>query len=400
MFFSQNLKNNKGFSLVELLVVMTIMITLGAIGYQAMSGNKVIARDTARKEALGNLQDALENYYAKNNFYPQPSTRYARDGTNHLQDTYNREVINYSNVWGFRPYTIESEYDPNPSSGIASEDINNSETLKEALPSCKLVWDNANNTVDEFADIENFACGGLIYDRSGRVVIGWKGGLNTFSGKNSATNPKVLARNDKDNNNDDENRDYYNPINGVDRDLISSAFDESYFSGSASDPSLSNIPSLKDLGIGNFVYSAYRKGINIYTGANTDIGASQYQITTTLENSEDLSDQTAYVIGNYIRKKSSHNTKIGSEGSESSVKTFLPYSLIGSRNAITLNEQKIDEAPSFSSCPENDSYSENIDEIEMPCDIDGPFDWHYSDIDFDGTDNESGYMGVPYPVIF
>ena len=68
---------------------------------------------------------------------------------------------------------------------------------------------------------------------------------------------------------------------------------------------------------------------------------------------------------------------------------------------VLLHEQKIDEAPHANICPENDLYSEQYEEVSFPCDIDGPFTIHNNEIDFfDGTDKNSGYMGIPYPIIF
>lgn len=327
-------KNVKGFSLVELLVVMAIMITLGGVGYQAMSGQKVTARDTARKESLANIQDALNSYYSKNNFFPQPAVRYEDE---------QELLLGHRNVWGFIPADGDNV---------------------EALPSCKMIWDSENNTLGS-TEVDDFACGGVVFDRSGEVVIGWKGTLTEFSGKNSVSLVDGA---------------YLNPL--TNRDDIVAKFDKTYFDGETMDPTFKG-DIFTETGIGSYVYSAYRKGIDYENEKNLDVGASQYQLAATIENSEEPTDATAYVVGNYVRKSTPYATKINDEN----LQTYLPYSLIGSKNKIIMNDQKIDEPASIETCPEEDKYSTDV---EAPCNTE----------DIDGTDMSSGYMGIPYPVIF
>lgn len=59
----------KGFTLVELLVVVGIIAVLSTIGIVNYQGSTAKARDSTRKTDLGNLATALEIYYQKNNGY-------------------------------------------------------------------------------------------------------------------------------------------------------------------------------------------------------------------------------------------------------------------------------------------------------------------------------------------
>jgi prepilin-type N-terminal cleavage/methylation domain-containing protein len=64
-------KNNyKGFTLIELLVVISIIGLLSSVVLVSLSNARAKGRDTARVQTLGQIRNALELYYAKNNSYP------------------------------------------------------------------------------------------------------------------------------------------------------------------------------------------------------------------------------------------------------------------------------------------------------------------------------------------
>lgn len=58
-----------GFTLIEILVVITIIGVLSGVGINNFSGVKVIARDNVRQQDLQKLSLALETYLQKNTFY-------------------------------------------------------------------------------------------------------------------------------------------------------------------------------------------------------------------------------------------------------------------------------------------------------------------------------------------
>ncbi len=60
----------KGFSLIELLVVATIIIVLTTIGLVSYQIANVRARDTKRKADLEQIRAALEMYRTENGLYP------------------------------------------------------------------------------------------------------------------------------------------------------------------------------------------------------------------------------------------------------------------------------------------------------------------------------------------
>lgn len=62
--------NKRGFTLIELMIAMTILAVVSAIGYTSYSNAQIAARDFRRKDDLRKIQVALELYQQKNGRYP------------------------------------------------------------------------------------------------------------------------------------------------------------------------------------------------------------------------------------------------------------------------------------------------------------------------------------------
>ena len=65
-----NKKDQSGFTLIEILVVVAIIGLLATVVTTSLSHARLKARDSKRKEDLAQLQKALEIYYNTNNRYP------------------------------------------------------------------------------------------------------------------------------------------------------------------------------------------------------------------------------------------------------------------------------------------------------------------------------------------
>ena len=68
------LGTQKGFTLLELLVVLAIIGIMTAIGIVAFTAAQVRARDSQRKADLKVIASVLENYFQKNKSYPSSSS--------------------------------------------------------------------------------------------------------------------------------------------------------------------------------------------------------------------------------------------------------------------------------------------------------------------------------------
>jgi len=65
--------STRGFTIVELLIVIVVVAILAAISIVAYNGVQSRSRDGARDSAVSNLKKALELYNTQNGAYPIPS---------------------------------------------------------------------------------------------------------------------------------------------------------------------------------------------------------------------------------------------------------------------------------------------------------------------------------------
>jgi general secretion pathway protein G len=61
---------NEGFTLIELMVVMVLIITLASIGLTVYGNSITRAKEATLKEDLFRMRDAIDQYYADKNKYP------------------------------------------------------------------------------------------------------------------------------------------------------------------------------------------------------------------------------------------------------------------------------------------------------------------------------------------
>ena len=71
---------NAGFTIIELMVVMTIIITLATLGLVQYSNSVVRSREAVLREDLFRMRDAIDQYYADKNTYPETLDALVTDG--------------------------------------------------------------------------------------------------------------------------------------------------------------------------------------------------------------------------------------------------------------------------------------------------------------------------------
>ena len=63
-------RREAGFTLIELMVVMVLIITLASIGLTVYGNSVTRAKEATLKEDLFRMRDAIDQYYADKNKYP------------------------------------------------------------------------------------------------------------------------------------------------------------------------------------------------------------------------------------------------------------------------------------------------------------------------------------------
>ena len=64
------MKNQRGFTLIELMVVLSLIVVLTTIGMVQYRNSQIFAKEAVLREDLFRMRDAIDQYYADKNQYP------------------------------------------------------------------------------------------------------------------------------------------------------------------------------------------------------------------------------------------------------------------------------------------------------------------------------------------
>ncbi len=99
-----------GFTLIELLVVTALVVVLASLALVGYQNSIVRAREAVLKEDLFRLRDAIDQYYADKNKWPQSLQDLVTDG--YVREVPEDPITNSVESW----QTVPAESDPaNPS---------------------------------------------------------------------------------------------------------------------------------------------------------------------------------------------------------------------------------------------------------------------------------------------
>jgi general secretion pathway protein G len=99
-----------GFTLIELLVVTALIVVLASLALVGYQNSIVRAREAVLKEDLFRLRDAIDQYYADKNKWPQTLQDLVADG--YVREIPEDPITNSVESW----QTVPAESDPaNPS---------------------------------------------------------------------------------------------------------------------------------------------------------------------------------------------------------------------------------------------------------------------------------------------
>ena len=108
----------RGFTMIELLVVMTLIVILATMGMTQYKTSQVYAREAVLKEDLFRMRDAIDQYYADKGQYPSTIDALVSDG--YLRKVPEDPFTKNSTSW----QTVPAEPDPtNPTAEPGVYDI-------------------------------------------------------------------------------------------------------------------------------------------------------------------------------------------------------------------------------------------------------------------------------------
>jgi general secretion pathway protein G len=97
----------RGFTLIELMIVLSLIIILATMGLVQYRNSQIHAREAVLREDLFRMRDAIDQYYADKNQYPSTLDALVSDG--YLRKLPEDPFTRNSTAW----QTVPAEPDPN-----------------------------------------------------------------------------------------------------------------------------------------------------------------------------------------------------------------------------------------------------------------------------------------------
>jgi len=97
----------RGYTLVEVMIVITLIVVLTSVGLATYSNSVRRSREAVLKEDLFRMRDAIDQYYADKNKYPSSLQDLVSDG--YLREIPKDPITDSADTW----VTENAEPDPN-----------------------------------------------------------------------------------------------------------------------------------------------------------------------------------------------------------------------------------------------------------------------------------------------
>jgi general secretion pathway protein G len=107
--------NTRGFTLIELLIVITLIVILASVGMPIYTNAVQRAQEATLKENLFRMNDAIDQYYADKNKYPQSLEDLVTDG--YLREIPEDPMTDSAETWVTEPA------EPDPSNPAAEPGV-------------------------------------------------------------------------------------------------------------------------------------------------------------------------------------------------------------------------------------------------------------------------------------
>ena len=105
------IRDRSGFTIIELLIVMTLVIILASVGMTQYRNSVTRAQEAVLKENLFRMRDAMDQFYADKNKWPTDLAELVSEG--YIREVPEDPITKSKDSW----QTVTAEPDPNnPSS--------------------------------------------------------------------------------------------------------------------------------------------------------------------------------------------------------------------------------------------------------------------------------------------
>jgi general secretion pathway protein G len=108
-------KSARGFTLIEVLIVVTLIVVLASIGMPTYQNTVRRSREAVLREDLFRMRDAIDQYYADKNKYPQSLADLVSEG--YLREVPKDPMTDSADTWAIEPAEPDPA-NPAPEPGV------------------------------------------------------------------------------------------------------------------------------------------------------------------------------------------------------------------------------------------------------------------------------------------
>ncbi|MGH9204897.1 MAG: type II secretion system protein [Vicinamibacterales bacterium] len=114
----KRLSTADGFTLIEVLIVVTLVVILASMGMSTYVNSVQHAREAVLKEDLFRMRDAIDQFYADKNAYPQSLQDLVSEG--YLRELPKDPMTDSADTWN----EVPAEHDEsNPAAAVGIRDV-------------------------------------------------------------------------------------------------------------------------------------------------------------------------------------------------------------------------------------------------------------------------------------
>jgi general secretion pathway protein G len=102
----RSIRSAGGFTLIEVLVVVTLIVVLASVGMASYTNSVQRTREAVLREDLFRMRDAIDQYYADKNKYPQSLQDLVSD--KYLREIPKDPMTNSADTWTTVPAEVDA----------------------------------------------------------------------------------------------------------------------------------------------------------------------------------------------------------------------------------------------------------------------------------------------------